>query len=441
MIEGQKATALKSRPAAPSRLTGPEWVLLLVLAGVQFTHIMDFVIMMPLGPQFQTALRINTHEFGQLVSAYGFSACLSGLLAARFLDRFDRKKSLLVLYGGFTVGTLLCAVAPGYWPLMMARAVAGAFAGVMAANVLAIIGDAFPDSRRGRATGVVMSAFSLASIAGVPAGLALANQFGWRTPFAVLGVLSAGVLGLAWFVLPPQRRHLASGTGEATGTWAVLTNPTHVRAYVLMLALVLSTFTILPYLAIYLVRNAGQAETDLPWVYFCGGGSTLLTLTLFGWLSDRFGKLLVFRALALLAIVPALMLTHLPVVPLAVALLTTTLFMVLTSGRMVPAMAMITASSLPRYRGSFLSINSSVQQMGLGLAPLLGGAILGEGESGTPLTGFGSVGILAAATMLLTVYLAGRLRSAEARPLLPRFAARNYERDADTSPALADASG
>src|SRR5262249_42663256 len=161
-------------------------LLLLVLAAVQFVHIVDFMIVMPLGSRFinagEAALRLTTQQFGLVVSAYTLSAGAASLFAARFLDRFDRKAALLVLFAGFTLGAVLCAAATSYPLLLAARAVAGAFGGVCAANVLAIVGDACPDVRRGRATGVIMSAFSVASIAGVPAGLYLAELSGWRAP-------------------------------------------------------------------------------------------------------------------------------------------------------------------------------------------------------------------------------------------------------------------
>ncbi len=290
----QVGPAVALRDAA-SGLTRAEWLLLLALAAVQFTHIIDFVIMMPLGPQFKKDLQLSDQWFGFLVSAYAFSAALAGLLAAWFIDRFDRKTSLLWLYGGFTMGTLCCAAAPTYPLLLAARAVTGAFGGVVAASILAIIGDAFPGARRGRAMGAIMSSFSVASIAGVPAGLYLANLMGWRAPFAVLAGLSAAVLVLVRFVLPPMRGHLVRGRPSAN-VWAVFVQPTHLRAYLLMTALVMSTFMIVPYLASYLVSNAGRSERELPYVYLCGGLCTLVTMTLFGTLSDRLGKLPVFRA-------------------------------------------------------------------------------------------------------------------------------------------------
>jgi predicted MFS family arabinose efflux permease len=397
------------------RLTGAEWRVLLVLAAVQLTHIMDFVIVMPLGPRFQKQLEVDAAQFGYMVAAYGFSAGLASLLAAWFIDRFDRKRALLALYGGLTAGTFLCAFAPDYLALLLARALAGAFGGVTAAAVLTIVGDLFPDSRRGMANGIIMSAFSVASILGLPAGLWLAahSSFGWRAPFAVLAVVSAGVLLLAWMVLPPLRGHLQQASGPRINLWEVLSEPTHVRAYALSIALVLSSFLIVPYLTTYLDKNLGRPESELPLIYLFGGLATLLSTPLVGRLSDLWGKLPVFRVLALLAAIPMFGVTHLPTwSSLTLVLVVTTLMMILSSGRMVPALALITASAAPRRRGSFLSVNSSMQQMAMGLASVLGGAILGTDSSGA-LTGYGLAGVLASGVALVSVILAGQLRPAE----------------------------
>lgn len=403
------SSALASRGAAAG-LTRREWLLLLVLAAVQFTHILDFVIMMPLGPQFKKDLHLSEQGFGLLVSAYAFSAALAGVAAAWFIDRFDRKRALLGLYAGFTVGTLCCSAAPSYPSLLAARALTGLFGGVVGANILAIIGDAFPGPRRGRAMGAIMSAFSVASIAGVPAGLYLANLMTWRAPFAALGGLAVAVFVLAYFVLPPMRGHLA-GNRPAVNLWDIFVQPMHGRAYLLTIALIFSSFIIAPYLASYLVANVGLANAELPYVYLSGGLATLGTMTLFGWMSDRFGKLRIFRCLALLNLVPILLVTNLSAVSLATVLAIFTLLMVSSSGRMVPAMALITASATPENRGGFLSVNSSVQQAAAGLASALGGKMLGQGINGE-IMGFAQVGAVACAATLVSVWLAGRLRTA-----------------------------
>jgi predicted MFS family arabinose efflux permease len=420
---GEAATSGSNRGGAPSPMTAGEWLLLLLLAAVQFTHIVDFMIIMPLGPVYIHEMGLSPWQFGSVVAAYTVSAGLAGLRAARFLDRFDRKSALLVLYAGFTAGTLLCAVAQDYLPLLAARTVAGAFGGVAAAVVLAIVGDAFPDARRGFAMGVVMTAFSVASIAGVPLGLHLADEFGWQTPFAILGGLSAAVLVLAAIVLPPLRGHLRGGPAPAVSTWAILAEPNHLWAFALTVTLALSTFTLAPYLATYLVANVGLQQEELKFMYLCGGLATLVTLTLFGRLADRFGKLPIFRILALVTAVPIVLATNLPAgLALPLVLIVTTLFMVASSGRMVPAMALITGCAAPADRGGFMSLNAGVQQLACGLAAALGGLLLRQEDDGA-LTGFALIGLLCCAATLVSLVLAGRLRPAPGGELAPDRAA------------------
>jgi predicted MFS family arabinose efflux permease len=407
------------------RLSPSEWVLLLVLATVQFTIVVDFAILVPLGPILQDALRVGARQFGWVVSVYGFAAAVTGLLAAMLLDRFDRKKSLLVLFIGFALGTLLCALAPDFRVLMLGRAIAGGFAGVLGANVMTIVGDVFPESRRATAIGVVMSSYSLANIFGIYVGLKLAEWLGWWGPFAVLAGLCLPVLALAWYVLPPLRRHLEHGHARPDGPVGVMRHlmteiifkRNHMRAYALTSALMLSSWTIFPYLAIYLVRNVGRPESDLGYVWLAGGVATLLTMTPTGWIADNRDKLTVFRVIGVFCLVPLVLITNIPqAASLWLTLGVTTLFMVATSLRWVPLMAMITASAVPHQRGSFMSVNSSVQQAVMGLAPVLSGFIVGQDADGpgAPLHGFGWVGALAAVAMVASVVLAGRLRRAPA---------------------------
>ncbi len=403
------------------RLTAAEWGLLLVLASMQFTHIVDFMIIMPLGPEYIREMGLTPEQFGRMVSAYTISAGIASLFAARYLDRFDRKTTLLWLYGGFTVGTLLCAVAPTYTLLLAARMVAGAFGGVTAATVLAIVGDAFPHSRRGTAMGILMYGFSLATVAGLPMGLVLAEHFGWQAPFIGLGVMSLGMLLLAAVMLPSFRGHLNQPVREGESFWAVATDANHVRAFLLMLALVVSSFVVVPFMATFLEFNVGLPKEHLKYVYLCGGLTTLATLTLFGKLSDRFGKLPVFQVVGLACLVPYLAITNLPHgAGMVVVLLSTTSLLVFTSGRMVPAMALITNSASPRVRGSFMSLNSAVQQFGAGIATWVGGILLNkvEGEDG-PIEGYATVGLLATAAVIASVFLAARLRPAPGGAIAP----------------------
>ncbi len=414
VVNGETPDPLSAGGPEDLRLSAAEWGLLLLLAAMQFTHIVDFMIIMPLGPVYIEKMGLRPDQFGLMVSAYTISAGLASLLAARFLDRFDRKITLLVLYAGFTVGTLLCAAAPTFVLLVAARTVAGAFGGVTAAVVYAIVGDAFPHARRGTAMSVLMYGFSVATIFGVPIGLILAEQLGWQAPFVVLGLLSVGMLAVGAVVLPPLRGHLDGPRAEEVSTWEVAFEPNHVRAFLLMLALVASSFLVFPFVSTFLTFNVHMPQAYLKYMYLCGGLTTLFTLTLFGRLADRFGKLRVFRIAAVACLIPFV---GTPLIPegagLPLILLVTTSMFVFSSGRMVPAMALITNSAEPRVRGSFMSYNSAVQQLGAGIASWVSGLLIEQvgGKEG-PLVGYPLTGVLAGVAILASLYLAGRLRPA-----------------------------
>ncbi len=387
--------------------------LLAVLAGIQFAHIVDFMIMMPLGPQFMTLFGIGPQQFSLLVSSYTLSAGIVSLVAALFVDRFDRRHALLLLYGGFIVATFACGLAPGYGWLLAARAAAGAFGGLLGANVLAIVGDVIPESRRGAAMGTVMSAFSLAAVAGVPAGLLLANAFGWRAPFFFLSGVSLVILAFAQRHVPRLTHHVhhAQGRSGFAQLAEVVSHRNHLRAFALVAVLTVSAFTVIPFISPYMISNVGLTLDELPLIYLSGGLMTLFTARLIGHLADRYGKRPVFVATALLSLAPILLVTHLQPASLVVAITVTTLFMVLVSGRFVPAMALITASVEPRLRGSFMSVHASVQQFASALATLGAGFVISRGAGGA-LIHYGSVGWVAACSTLVAVLIAGTLRRA-----------------------------
>ncbi len=389
-----------------------EKVLLLILAAVQFTHILDFMIVMPLGPQFIRVFGISTAEFGFLISVYTFSAGISGLSVALFIDRFDRKRVLLFSYAGFTVGTLLCALAPTYAFLVAARLLAGAFGGVTSSMTLAIVGDVIPVARRGSAMGKIMAAFSLASIAGIPIGLFLANRWDWHAPFFMLVGLGVFIGLVGWYFLPSLRSHLVPGEERRNAfreMQSLLSHPNHLRALSLTVLMTFSGFMVIPYISPYLVANSGLTEAQLPFIYLIGGFCTFFSMPLFGKLGDRFGLLRVFTIMSLLTIVPIAVLTNLPVVPLGAALAVTTLFMVISSGRMVPGMAMVTSSPASRVRGSFMSVNSAAQQFSTSLAAFTAGLVLHQTASGE-FSGYPRVGLLSMLFLILSVVVARGLR-------------------------------
>ncbi|MCA0446984.1 MAG: MFS transporter [Bacteroidetes bacterium] len=388
-----------------------EKLLILILAAVQFTHIMDFVIIMPLGPQLMRVFSIDTQQFGLLVSSYTFSAGLFGFMGAFYLDKLDRKSALLWLYSGFTIGTLLCAIAPTFGFLLTARILTGAFGGVLGATVFSIIGDVIPYERRGTATGMIMSAFSVASVIGVPTGLFMASHFGWHSTFFLLALTSALVLIVGIFYLPAMKNHMGQVPVHKNMFKAlipVLTNPNHVKAFALMSAMMFAGFSVIPFISPYMVFNAGMTESQLPLIYLAGGTFTFFSSPWVGRLSDKFGKQRIFLIAAVASLIPVMAITVLPPIPLPVILVIVVLFFITVNGRIVPAMAMITGASEPRFRGSFMAINSSVQQLSSGVASLIAGMIIGTTATGA-LTNYWIVGLFAVATTLVAIVISKKI--------------------------------
>ena len=387
-----------------------EKYLLLTLAGIQFSHILDFMIMMPLGPILISAFGISTHEFGLLVASYSFSAALSGLLAATFIDRFERKRLLLVMFALFGLATLACGLAPGYASLLVARGLAGAFGGVMGAQVQTIIGDVIPFERRARASGVVSAAFSISTVAGVPLSLWLANHFQWRAPFILIAILSVLFIFIGTRTLPQLRHHISAEkrAHPFAAIFAVLRDSNHLRALLFTALVIFSGFTVIPYITLYAVGNVGISQQDIPFIYLAGGAATLFTARRIGRWADLRGKAKIYRVVATAALLPLLVVTQIGAAPLWVWLICTTVFFVLVSGRMVPAMAVVTSAAQPKLRGTFMSLNASVQQLSTGLASTLAGFIITQNSAGQ-IVGYEKVGYVAIAANLLAILFVARI--------------------------------
>lgn len=391
-----------------------ERLVLWLLALTQFTVIMDFMVMMPLAPQLMQAFQIEPAAVSGAVSAYAWCAGISGLAAAMYIDRFDRRKLLLTVFALFTLSNLACAAAPNFHVLVLSRAFAGLTGGILGAIVMAIIGDLIPAHRRGTATGVVMTSFSMASVAGVPTGVMLAAHYGWASPFYILVVCSLPILLLAARVLPALDGHLANRaplSAMLPNLVALYKEPLHLKAFLLSAINMMTGMMVIPFISPVLVNNVGLKPAEITYVYLAGGLATFFTARRIGRWSDRYGAQKVYRAVSLLFILPVLFITHIPVLPLVGVVLFFPFFMVLASGRNIPMQALMTTVPDPTRRGAFLSANAAIQQVGTGLGALLGGLTLHTEASGH-IAGYGLNGWIAAGMAVLTVLWVGQVRGA-----------------------------
>jgi predicted MFS family arabinose efflux permease len=407
-----------SRPRPP-KISRGEWAIILVLVAIQFTHIVDFVIIMPLGKRLMAELDITPAQFSWVISAYAIAAGVASLIGSVVMDRFDRRTILLAMYGGFTVSTLFCGLAPNYPALLVARTLAGVFGGLAAVTIMAVVGDVFPPEKRGRAMGAITAAFAVASIIGLPLGLRLAAVAGWGAPFVAVAALAAGVWAVAAFRLPRVRDHLAHERRHPlTEFAAVAKEGNHRRAFAFTFFLVLGTFTVGSFSAPYLAAANGWGEAELSEIYFAAGVFTLLGMSVVGRMADHRPRLQLFRVLGAFTLVATLLVANLPPCPLWVAAAAITAFTVFSAGRMVPAQAMLIGTAQPRVRGAFMSLNTGVQHLGSGIAPVVAGLLITQTEDGK-LTGYPLVGLVAAAAAAVSLVLAGRLRPAAVPAVVP----------------------
>ena len=390
-----------------------ELLLILILAGVQFSHILDFVIMMPLGPQLMRMYGIAPREFALVVSVYTLSASVSCFCASFFMDRFDRKAILISVYTGLVGGTFLCGMAPTFAALVAARAITGMFGGLLQPIILAIIGDLIPQSRRGQATGMVMAAFAVSSVVGVPVGLTLANNYGWQVAFLTLAIVSGLNLILAWRQLPRVRAHLINqsrSNGVLNDMIAILRLPNSWVAIALITSM-MSIFAFTPFVSPFLVQIVGIAESDLPTVYVFAGLASFIVSPLIGRLSDRFGARRVFISSSVVAVPAMLFFSNLPKTSLFVAISTNTLVAAVGAARMTPSLTLINGSVSSELRGRFMTLIASVQQLSAAFASFAGGMLLGD--QANSLTRFPVLGGIVAMSMVISSLLSLLIRSGD----------------------------
>lgn len=393
-----------------------ERLLLLILASCMFTHIMDFMIMMPLGPQLMRIFNISAQQFSLLVASYTVTAGVSGFFAAFLIDRYDRKKSMLFIYLGFVVGTLACALAPSYPVLLVARSIAGLFGGVIGALAMAIVSDAIPLERRARSMGTVMASFGVASVFGVPFGLFLADKYSWQAPFLFLSGIGFIIYLLIILNMPSMTKHIASnGHAQPLEVLRQIFGRRNARLGLTFTSmLMLGHFTIIPFVAPYMVGNVGFTEQEITYIYLVGGLCTLFFSPWVGRMADKHGRLKIFTIFGSLVIIPIILITNLVPVPLWVALSITAIFFIFSNGRMVPSTTMESAVIRPEFRGSYMSIRSSVQQLTSGLASFIAGLIVSErpsefGKGAVALVHYNYVGIIAVFFSIVALLVARKL--------------------------------
>ena len=394
-------------------MTKSERIILFLLASLNFTHILDFIIMMPLSNYLIPFFKITAFQFSILVASYSISAFFSGIVIAMVIDRFDRKRTLVLAYIGFLVGTIACGFAPNYGLLLASRILAGLFGGIMGAQVLAIVADLFSYERRGRAMGVVMSAFAAASILGVPISLYFTNlfKFNWHVPFLIIACVGVIIVPFLIRFIPKMKDHIKP-VDESILPFRALTivikNPAQRSALLFSGLLMLGHFLIIPFINPYIEFNKGFSKSLIPMIYLVGGIASLIAALFLGRVSDRIGKLPVFLYSVFFSLFMVLLITRLPDIHFSLVLGFFSVWFMLATGRAITSQAMISEVVKPEQRGSFMSINGSVQQLGQGVAALIAGGIVLTDPSGKILR-YNWVGYLSVLVLLGSFFLARNL--------------------------------
>lgn len=385
------------------------------LAFINFTHIVDSMLIMPLGDLFIETFDLTAGQFGLLVSIYAYAAAVSSLIAFFYLDTFDRKRALLTMFSGFGIGTFLCAFAPSYEILVLLRMLTGFFGGVIGALVLSIVSDLYKFEERGKAMGVLMAAFSAASALGIPAGLYLATLGSWHTPFFIIGLLAMVVAIVVAFVFPSMTDHLALIDKNRSPIHTIkktLNDHNQLWALLAGFVLVFGHFLIIPFISPYLIKNVGLTQNDISLQFLFGGLATIFTAPAIGYLTDKFGVNKIFVTTMLLCFIPVVLITNMSFTPVWIVLLVTTSFFVFASGRMIPANTIITAAAGVNNRGSFMSIKSALQQFAIGLAGTVSSMIVWINDDRL-YEGYNIVGYCSVLFGIVTIFLLRKVHVAE----------------------------
>jgi DHA1 family inner membrane transport protein len=396
--------------------------ILLLLAAIQFTNIVDFMIMMPMGDLLKKQLMIGPGAYGLLVSSYGLAAGFSAFLGVFYLDNLDRKKALLWAYLGFIMGTMSSAVVPNtssaewnYSLFIGTRVITGLTGGLLGGLVMSIVGDVVPLERRGRAMGWITMSFSLASVLGVPIALILVDTFdgNWHVPFYTVSGLSMIIWIMVQRWIPSMQQHLHARSTPfdrlATIKGVLISIPQR-NALLFTVLLVLGQFTVISFLTPYMINNVGLRQDQIKYIYIIGGMATVFSGVAIGKAVDRWGRFRMFTIFAWMSCLTMLLNTHLPQVPLYVVLSIAGFFFIFISGRMIPANTIISAVVLPQQRAGFMSLNSAAQSLASGTSAIIAGAVISQEDEFSPLKHYNVVGYIAVFCTIMALIIVRRIK-------------------------------
>jgi MFS transporter, DHA1 family, inner membrane transport protein len=392
-------------------LNKKEVILVGLLALLNFTIVLDLMIMMPLGNLLMPKWNLSTSEFAIIVSSYSLSAFVSSFFAIFFADNFDRKKLLLFAYSFFLIGTFACSFAIDKYTMIFARSLTGIFGGLIGASILSIVSEVIPYERRGQALGLLISGFALASIIGVPLGLYLANNYYWYFPFLIVAIFGTLLLPFLIKFVPNLTVHLENPTllkQRIVNLSNVFKSSHQTTALLFSFLLIMGHFLIIPLINPYLVFNVGVPQKYTPLIYLVGGIGALITGQIVGKVADKFGKRQVFVIAATVSLIFILLITNMPVIRLSFVLIIFCLWFSSSTGRTIPGQAMITQTVSNTTRGSFLSLNSCFQSLATGSASLLSGGIT-YCDASFAIHNYNVLGYISVCLIIICVLLSFRL--------------------------------
>lgn len=388
-----------------------EKIIIILLALLQFTIILDFMIISPLGSFMIRSLDMSTSMFGYIVSSYGISAGISGILTATFADKFDRKKLLVFFYTGFILGNILCILSSSYTMLLFARVVTGLFGGAINAILMAIVGDMFALEQRGRVMGAIQMAFSVSQVIGIPLGLYFAAHWGWQSAFSIIVAIAILVLMAIIFKMKPIDQHLVLKKDKKSWTHLghTLLNKNYQIGFLLTGLVSLGAFMFMPFISTFLVNNVLINQGQLSLIFLSTGIVTSIALPVIGKLSDQLDKFKLFSIGSFIAILMMIIYTNLPPVTLWCVILVNVLLFVAIMSRNIPAATLDTAIPRQQDRGAYMGISASLKQLAGGIGAALSGLIVSQNDSSEPLLHFDTLGYIVAGSMLFCVYLEHRI--------------------------------